>query len=112
MSTVTKRNGSVQPFDAAKLTKRIEALSTGLNTSEQGAVDIAAIVETVNQGCTEGILTSKLDDLVAQAAAYSVTKHPDYGLLGGRVAVSALHKVTRGSRHDCDCTFFAVQSQK
>ena len=90
---VTKANGTIQSFDKKKLYKRVEALCFGL---DRKYVDVSNIVETVAQGCVDKISTEKIDELVAQTAAYSVTKHPDYGLLGGRLAVSALHKQTSG----------------
>lgn len=38
--------------------------------------------------------TRELDDLAAETAAYSTLLHPDYAVLGGRIAVTRLHKET------------------
>lgn len=41
--------------------------------------------------------TRELDELAAQTAAYSTLLHPDYAILGGRIAVTRLHKETPGT---------------
>jgi len=107
---VTKRNGSLQMLDPAKLFRRVEVLCFGLN---RDFVSVQQVVDTVVKGALENITTAKLDELCAQTAAYLVTTHPDYGVLGGRLSVSALHKETTPSvldtfrqlhRHECHVT--------
>ena len=41
-----------------------------------------------------GVTTAELDNLAAETAASLTTKHPDYGVLAARIAVSNLHKET------------------
>ena len=41
-----------------------------------------------------GISTVELDTLAAEVAASMTTKHPDYGILAARIAISNLHKET------------------
>ena len=41
-----------------------------------------------------GVTTVELDNLAAQKAASMTVKHPHYGILAGRIAVSNLHKET------------------
>ena len=41
-----------------------------------------------------GITTVELDTLAAEISASMTTKHPDYGLLAARIAISNLHKET------------------
>ena len=41
-----------------------------------------------------GITTVELDTLTAEISASMTTKHPDYGILAGRIAMSHLHKET------------------
>ena len=48
----------------------------------------------VINGVYSGVTTSELDTLAAETAASMTTKHPDYGVLAARVAVSNLHKET------------------
>ena len=42
-----------------------------------------------------GISTVELDTLAAEVAASMTTKHPDYGILAARIAISSLHKETQ-----------------
>lgn len=42
-----------------------------------------------------GVTTVELDNLAAQKAASMTVKHPHYGILAGRIAVSNLHKETK-----------------
>jgi hypothetical protein len=41
------------------------------------------------------VTTVELDNLAAQKAASMTVKHPHYGILAGRIAVSNLHKETK-----------------
>jgi hypothetical protein len=43
----------------------------------------------------------------AETGAHLVTKHPDYGKLSARIAVSNLHKNTRKSFRYVECNTFA-----
>lgn len=88
---VKKRDGRLEALSAEKIHKRLSLLCNGLDLEY---VDIPKLVETIVSGANDSIQTTKLDELIAQTAAYSVTKHPDYGLLGGRLAVTSLHKTT------------------
>eukprot|EP01059_Diplonema_ambulator_P011799 TRINITY_DN2183_c0_g1_i1.p1 TRINITY_DN2183_c0_g1~~TRINITY_DN2183_c0_g1_i1.p1 ORF type:complete len:805 (+),score=328.40 TRINITY_DN2183_c0_g1_i1:41-2416(+) len=92
--TVAKLGGKEEPFDRTKLQKRIEHFMTGLDSR---FVDVAGLVDTVEKGCEAKMTSSKIDELLSQSAAYLACRHPDYSLLGGRLAVSALHKVTKSS---------------
>lgn len=91
---VRKRDGRLEPLNEQKVFTRLERLCSGL---DRDFVDVAKLTETIVKGVSDQITTVKLDELIAQSAAYSVTKHPDYGLLGGRLAVTALHKTTEES---------------
>ncbi len=42
-----------------------------------------------------GVTTVELDNLAALKAASMTVKHPHYGILAGRIAVSNLHKETK-----------------
>ncbi|EAN79747.1 ribonucleoside-diphosphate reductase large chain [Trypanosoma brucei brucei TREU927] len=91
---VTKRDGSVEPYDEKVVRSRIVNLMSGIDSYY---VDVDDLVRVVGEGVREGMSTSMLDELLAETAAYCVTKHPDYGLLAGRLAVTALHKTTTES---------------
>nr|CCC95384.1 unnamed protein product [Trypanosoma congolense IL3000] len=90
---VINRSGEPEAFDINKLRERVEPLLDGIDLRY---VNVTSLIDTVKCGIYENIKTDRLDQLLAETAAYSVTKHPDYGLLGGRLAVTALHKTTQG----------------
>ncbi|KNH05398.1 origin recognition complex subunit 1 cell division cycle 6 [Perkinsela sp. CCAP 1560/4] len=92
---VTKKSGATETLQRAKLIARVSPL---LGTDmDKNHVDVAAVVDATIQGANEEIATANLDELLSQTAAYLSTQHPDYGLLAGRLAVSALHKATPAS---------------
>eukprot|EP00659_Diplonema_papillatum_P020214 gene20214-31078_t len=91
---VIKKDGSKVPFDAEKIVKRLSHFTNGLDTKY---VDVVAVVKTVEDGSHDDMTTQQVDELLAQTAAYMACKHPDYALLAGRIAVSALHKTTNES---------------
>ncbi|RNF00141.1 putative ribonucleotide reductase large subunit RNR1 [Trypanosoma rangeli] len=91
---VRKHNGALQKFDEKKVFARIQRVSHGLDLRY---VDVKALTDTVVSGVHDEISTTDLDKLVAETAAYAVTKHPDYGIMGGRLCVTGLHKKTRAS---------------
>lgn len=89
---VHTRSGEKEPIKFDKITERIHGLSTDLDER----VDPSAIAQKVIEGIYDGITTRELDQLAAETAAYLSTKHPDYSAMAGRIAVSNLHKETRG----------------
>ncbi len=88
---VHTRSGEKEPIKFDKITDRISTLSFGLDH-----VDPSTITQKVIQGIYDGITTKELDNLAAETAAYLATKHPQYNVLAGRIAVSNLHKETKG----------------
>ena len=90
---VFTRSGEKEPIKFDKITERIESLLFGLN---RDFIDPVVISQKVIEGIYDGITTKELDQLAAETAAYLSTKHPDYSTLAGRIAVSNLHKETRG----------------
>jgi len=90
---VYTRSGEKEPIKFDKITQRIENLCFGLN---KDYVDPMVIAKKVIEGIFDGITTRELDQLAAETAAYMSTLHPDYSVLAGRIAVSNLHKETRG----------------
>ncbi|MCY4644721.1 MAG: ribonucleoside-diphosphate reductase subunit alpha [Bacteriovoracales bacterium] len=91
---VINRKGKRVPVEFDKITKRIEGLSFGLN---QDHVDPVLIAQKVIEGLYDGITTQELDELSAQTSAYLSTRHPDFSVLAGRIAVSNLHRNTESS---------------
>jgi ribonucleoside-diphosphate reductase alpha chain len=90
---VITRSGQREPVKFDKITERIEILCFDLN---KDYVDPTMITKKVIEGIYDGITTKELDQLAAETAAYLSTQHPDYNVLAGRIAVSNLHKETRG----------------
>ena len=89
---VITRSGDREPIKFDKITDRIETLCKELAKD----VDPTVIAQKVIEGIFDGITTRELDQLAAETAAYLSTRHPDYAILAGRIAVSNLHKETKG----------------
>ncbi len=90
---VKTRSGEREPVKFDKITERIELLATNLNSQY---IDSSVIAQKVIKGIYDGITTRELDNLAAETAAYLSTQHPDYAKLAGSIAVSNLHKETKG----------------
>lgn len=90
---VLTRSGEREPIKFDKITERIEILAADLDSQ---FIDSSIIAKKVIEGIYDGITTRELDQLAAETAAYLSTQHPDYSALAGRIAVSNLHKETRG----------------
>ena len=90
---VIKRDGRSEAVHFDKITGRIEKLVYGLN----GLVDPVIIAQKVVVGVYDGVTTAHLDELASETAAFMSTIHPDYSKLGGRLAMSNLHKSTHKS---------------
>ena len=88
---VTKRNGRTQEVKFDKITSRIQRLCYGLDPNY---VDPIRIAKKVIEGLYDGVTTSELDNLAAETAAMLISRHPDYGQLAARIAISNLHKNT------------------
>ena len=90
---VQTRSGEKEPIKFDKITERINQIAFDLDKKH---VDTTVIAQKVIEGIYDGISTRELDQLAAETAAYLSTKHPDFSKLAGRIAVSNLHKETRG----------------
>ena len=87
---VIKRNGQSENVSFDKILRRIAFLCTGLDA----IVDPVKIAIKVIDGLFDGITTSELDRLAAETAAYTMTRHPDFGILASRISASNLQKET------------------
>ena len=90
---VITRSGEREPIKFDKITERIDTLTFGLDKKN---IDASLITSKVIEGIFDGITTKELDQLAAETAAYLSTQNPGYSALAGRIAVSNLHKETRG----------------
>jgi ribonucleoside-diphosphate reductase alpha chain len=90
---VITRSGQREPIKFDKITERIDTLTFDLDKEN---IDPSLITSKVIEGIFDGISTKELDQLAAETAAYLSTQNPGYSTLAGRIAVSNLHKETRG----------------
>jgi len=93
---VIKRDGRPESLDPEKIYERIRKLwkhpPALLNIDEN---DLRKFTNAVIKGIYNGISTSELDEQAAIIAAHMVTKHPDYGILASRIAISNHEKNLR-----------------
>jgi ribonucleotide reductase alpha subunit len=88
---VVKRSGAHEEIDFNKITQRIAREAVGLSQH----IDPAGIAAKVIAGMRPGITTVQLDQLAAETCAALITRHPDFGVLAARLAVTSLYKRTR-----------------
>jgi ribonucleoside-diphosphate reductase alpha subunit len=86
--TVIKRNGSRVPVEFDKITRRVRALSGGLE------IDPSFVTQEVTRSMTDNMHVSDIDELAAQESVFMIRTHVDYATLAGRLVVSNLHKLT------------------
>merc|ERR1740117_1111349 len=98
---VVLRSGVREPVSFDKITKRITGLAHQEPTLSQEHVDPVMIAQKVVQGVYDGVTTSELDGLAAETSAALTTRHPDYGFLAARIAISNLQKSTPASFSEC-----------
>lgn len=94
MIKVTKRNGKKEVLILDKILDRINQQTYGL---DQKWVVPFEVAQKVIDGITPNIETRILDGLAMETAASLTTKHPDYGVLAARLAITSLHKETKKS---------------
>ena len=91
---VIKRNGEREVIQFDKITTRIKQLCYGLDMEY---IDPITVSMKVINGLYMGVTTVELDTLTAEILAAMVSKHPDYGILAARIAITNLHKETKDS---------------
>jgi ribonucleoside-diphosphate reductase alpha chain len=88
---VQKRDGSSEPVKLDKILARVKKQTYGLSPQ----VDSFVVAQKVIAGIYDNVTTVELDNLAAETAASLAVDHPDYGMLAGRLLVSAFHKKHR-----------------
>ena len=98
---VTKRDGKKEPVYFDKITTRFKNLiNEGTPLTN---VDPVLVAQKVIQNLYDGITTEELDELASRVCANLSSDVPDYGLLGGRLCISNLQKMTPDKFSDsCD----------
>lgn len=94
---VLKRDGRLETLRLDKITNRIKKQTYGLDTEFVDAMEVATKVVA---GIYDGISSNELDTLAAETAAALTYVHPDYSILGARIAITRLHKTTQKSFSD------------
>ena len=94
MAVVLKRDGRRESVSLDKIVKRIRTL---VDSPEPrlDQCDVLGIAKTVVTGVHDGVRTSDLDNLAADAAAALASHHHHYAMLAGRIAVSNNQKMTK-----------------
>ena len=105
MNCVKKRNGALEEISFDKVTRRIKYLCTGYlrdGTCIGPALNInySEIAKKVIAMITDRIETRVLDDYAAEYCGAMIVEDYQYGILGGRIAVSNHQKNTLGSLTD------------
>jgi len=91
---VIKRDGKQEQVVFDKITARIQKMTYGL---DERFVDSTFVAHRVIEDLFDGVTTEALDRLAAEIAAILTSRHPDYAILAGRLALSNLHKTTPSS---------------
>lgn len=104
---VIKRDGEPEDVSFDKVINRIKYLCLGKMKSgdvigESLSIDPITIAQKVINEIRDGITTRELDEFAAKTAASPsmLLKHPDYGILAGRIIISNHHKNTLNSFAD------------
>lgn len=88
---VIKRSGIHEPIHFDKITRRIsKLLYGGLDKN----IDPAIITQKICSQIYSGITTTELDNLTSRICMNLLFEHPDFGILGGRIAISNHQKNT------------------
>lgn len=84
---VNTHNG-LEAVDFNKILVKITTIAQGLNS----LVDPGIVAQKTIQSMVDGITTTELDNLSAGIAASMANIHPDYSILGAKLAMNRLHK--------------------
>ena len=90
-------DGKREEYSSMKMRSELERLVIGLDTAH---VKVDEVVEKVDRMTSDGMTLETLNNLIAETCAYMNILHPDYGILGARVAVSHLHRHTSSSFYE------------
>lgn len=78
----------LETVDFNKILEKISTIAIGLNA----LVDPGIVAQKTIQSMVDGITTTELDNLSAGIAASMANIHPDYSILGAKLAINRLHK--------------------
>jgi ribonucleoside-diphosphate reductase alpha subunit len=88
---ITKRDGSQQQFEHAKLVAFLNKLTDGLKVQ---LINVDELASKVEKGLNHTMTTADLINLTSETAAYQAIIHPEYSTLAARVYITLIHKNT------------------
>jgi len=91
---IIKRDGRKEPIDFDRMVDFVGRYTYGLDVDY---INPNIVAKRAFEGAYDGITIQDLIQLTVETAASMTSKHPDYGLLAGRLAVSELHVNTSDS---------------
>ncbi len=91
--TVTKRDGTKQPYDANKINTALEKASRGLDDQIGMVVQVATEVSLT---LFDGITTEELDEAVIQTALQNVKEDPAFDTIAARLLLKTIYKRVLG----------------
>ncbi|KAJ8986060.1 hypothetical protein NQ317_003353 [Molorchus minor] len=89
---VTKRNCQMEEVKLEELSGDIQKLCYGLNPD---FINPMTVSQKVVDGLYSGVCTTEIVNLAAETAAMMTIEHPDYAILGARIAMRCLHRETK-----------------
>lgn len=87
--SVTKIDGSRQPYNADKINRAIEKATRGLDDQISKVVQIASEVSLT---LFDGITTTQLDEAAINAALQNVKDDPDFDIVAARLLLKTIYK--------------------
>ena len=95
--TVTKRDGSRQPYDGYEIARSIEDAARGLDSAVARATQIQSELEIT---LFDQMTTEQLDESVIQVALGNVKDDPAFDTIAARLLTKTLYKKVLGETHD------------
>ncbi len=92
--TVTKRDGTREPYDADRINRAIERATEGLPGGLGLTVQLASELEIT---LFDGITTEQLDEAAIHVAVQNVKDDPDFDVVASRLLLKTIYKRVLGS---------------
>ena len=106
--SVTKRDGTREPYDANKINQALERASRGLDDQISMVVQVATEVQLT---LFDGITTEQLDEAVIQTALQNVKDDPAFDTIAARLLLKTIYKRVLGN-YDTDEQLVSLHRQK
>ena len=91
--SVTKKDGSTEPYDANKINLAIERAAAGMPNPEEIAMKLASELELT---LFDGITTKQLDESVIQVALQNIKDDPIYDKIASRLLLKIIYREVLG----------------